>query len=153
MTDFLESVLSVQPEWFKQRITEAAVWCHGSLNKTAGIQAEKDKLWRGEPSPELHSDSLNPAAFGTASFSGDRENIPTPNAAETLARGRAELLRDQAEHSSAPVYIDNGKLPLFMPEDSLFDGAATIASEGFFDVDNVAAWDTWLFFDGRTLIS
>jgi hypothetical protein len=128
------------------------VWCHGSLNKTAGIQVEKDKLWRGEPSPQLRSDSLNPAAFGAASFSRDRENIPTPNAAETLAKGRAELLRERAEHSSAPVNIDNGKLLLFMPEDSLF-GAATVASDGFFDVDNVPAWDTWLFFGGRTLIS
>jgi hypothetical protein len=84
MTDFLESVFSVQPEWFKQRITEAAVWRHGSLNKTAGIQVEKDKLGRGEPSPQLRSDSLNPAAFGAALFSDDRENIPTPNAAATL---------------------------------------------------------------------
>jgi hypothetical protein len=40
-----------------------------------------------------------------------------------------------------------------MPHDSLSDGAATVQSEGFFDVDNVPAWDTWIYFDGRTLLS
>jgi hypothetical protein len=153
MAESLESVLSLQPDWFRQRITEAAVWAHGSLSKTVGIRVDKDKLWRGEPSPQLRSDTLNPAAFGAASFRGGRENIPTRNAVETLVRGRAELLREQTEDPSTPVNIDNGKLLLFTPEDSLSDGAATVGSEGFFDVDNVPAWDTWLFFDGRTLIS
>jgi len=152
MAESLESVLSVQPDWLKQRITEAAAWAHISLSKTTEMVA-KDKLWRGEPSPQLRSESLNPAAFGAASFRGDRENIPTPNAVETLVKRRAELLGEQAEHPSAPVNIDNEKLLLFTPEDSLSDGAATVASGGFFDVDNVPAWDTWLFFNGRTLIS
>src|ERR1700687_4891296 len=106
MAESLESVLSLQPDWFRQRITEAAVWAHGSLSKTVGIRVDKDKLWRGEPSPQLRSNTLNPAAFGAASFRGDRENIPTRHAVEELVRGRAELLRERKENPFTTGTID-----------------------------------------------
>jgi len=46
-----------------------------------------------------------------------------------------------------------GKLLLFYPDGSLFDGAAEVASRGFFDSDNVPAWDTWVYYgtDGSGL--
>lgn len=40
----------------------------------------------------------------------------------------------------------SGRLLLFDPEDSLSDGAAHCESEGFFDVRNVPAWDTWVWY-------
>ena len=60
---------------------------------------------------------------------------------------RAELLPSQA------IERREGRLLLFAPQDSLSDGAATVASEGFFDTDNVPAWDTWRYFDDQTLVS
>jgi len=39
-----------------------------------------------------------------------------------------------------------GKLLLFYPDGSLFDGAAQVASRGFFDNDNIPAWDTWVYY-------
>ena len=40
----------------------------------------------------------------------------------------------------------NGKLLLFYPDGSLSDGAAEVASRGFFDGGNVPAWDTWVYY-------
>jgi hypothetical protein len=116
------------------------------------IQVLNEKLWRGEPSPQLRSDALDPAVFGAASFRGGRGNIPTREAVEALVTRRTELLQSHAG-SSPLANVDGGKLLLFTPQDSLSDGAATVASNGFIDVDNVPPWDTWLYFDGRTLVT
>jgi hypothetical protein len=152
MTESLESVLSLQPDWLKQRTTEAAIWAYAELRKTMVIQVLKEKLWRGEPSAQLRSDALDPAVFGAASFRGRRGNIPTREAVEALVTRRTEILQNHAG-SSPLANVDGGKLLLFTPQDSLSDGAATVASNGFFDVDNVPPWDTWLYFDGRTLVT
>ena len=32
------------------------------------------------------------------------------------------------------------------PDDNLADGAAALASRGFFDEDNAPPWDTWLWY-------
>jgi len=153
MHESVESVLSAQPSWFKQRIAEAAVWAQGPLSNKSSIRILKEKLWCGEPSSRLRSESLNPAALGAASFRDDQANIPTLEAVEKLVYRRTELLRELEGDSSASAIRNTGKLLLFTPNDSLSDGAATVASEGFFDVDNVPAWDTWLYFDERTLVS
>jgi hypothetical protein len=41
----------------------------------------------------------------------------------------------------------------YVPDENLFDGAARYSSKGFFDVDNVLAWDTWVYFFQGHLIS
>jgi len=153
MAESHESVLLLQPDWLKLRTIEAAVWAYAVLSKTTVVQAPKEKLWRGEPSVQLRSDALDPAAFGAASFRGGRGNIPTREAVEALVAHRTELLQRHAGSSPILPNARGGKLLLFTPRDSLSDGAATVASDGFFDVDNVPAWDTWLYFDGHTLVS
>ena len=40
--------------------------------------------------------------------------------------------------------LGNGRLLGCIPDQSLFDGAAEAASEGFFDFNNLPAWDTWV---------
>lgn len=39
------------------------------------------------------------------------------------------------------------------PDENLADGAAEVASSGFFDVNNVPPWDAWVAFIRGTLIS
>lgn len=153
MKESLESVLSLQPPWFKQRINETAIWTSGALNRVSVVEIVWEKLCRGEPTTQLRTDALDPAAFGAEAFRGGRGNIPTPEAVETLVRRRMELLPERAKREQIPVNPYEGRLLLFTPQDSLSDGAATVASEGFFDVDNVPAWDTWLYFDGHILAS
>lgn len=39
-----------------------------------------------------------------------------------------------------------GRFMVYFPDESLRDGYAELVSLGFFDVDNVPAWDTWVSF-------
>jgi len=63
---------------------------------------------------------------------------------DELARDRARLLAKRGQPFS-PQH-GQGRLLLFDPDGTLSDGAAEAESEGFFDVDNMPAWDTWLCF-------
>ena len=47
---------------------------------------------------------------------------------------------------------DNGRILLFVPSETLFDGAAQQSSNGFFDVNNVPPWDTWVDFVDRAIV-
>lgn len=147
MQHSVDAVLLLQPDWLRKRTLEAAMWANAELSKTTVIRVIKEMLLRGKPSSQLRSAALDPAALGAESFRGERGNIPTRDAVEKLVLHREELV------SRVLVNTQEGKFLLFTPQDSLSDGAATVASEGFFDVDNVPAWDTWLYFDGRTLVS
>jgi hypothetical protein len=40
--------------------------------------------------------------------------------------------------------LGGGRLLVYYPDEELADGAAEEASGGFFDVENVPAWDTWV---------
>lgn len=40
--------------------------------------------------------------------------------------------------------MGGGRLLVYYPDEQLADGAAEEASGGFFDADNVPAWDTWV---------
>jgi len=152
MAGSIESVLLLQPDWLRRRTNEAARWADAALAKTTFLQVVDQKLRRGEPSCQLRSRALDPTMFGAASFRCKRGNIPTHESVETLVSRRTELLQSHA--GSSPLRnVQPGKLLLFTPQDSLSDGAAKAASDGFFDVDNVPAWDTWLYFDGHSLLS
>ena len=43
-------------------------------------------------------------------------------------------------------------LLLFVPSETLMDGAAQQSSNGFFDVNNVPPWHIWVDFADRTLV-
>jgi len=40
--------------------------------------------------------------------------------------------------------LADGRLLVYEPDMNLCDGAAELSSNGFFDVDNVPPWDTWV---------
>jgi len=63
----------------------------------------------------------------------------------TLCRERSKLLNEKAAQRKDRVQR-GGKLLLYYPEDSLFDGAAELASGGFFTANNEPPWNTWLFY-------
>lgn len=145
MPDSVEAVLLLQPDWFRKRIVEVATWADAELSKATFIQVPMEHLLRGNPSRELRSVALDPATFGAEFFRSGHGNIPL---VEKLAQRRAKLIQSRTTVNSI-----GGRGLLFVPQDSLSDGAATVQSEGFFDVDNVPAWDTWIYFDGRMLLS
>jgi len=49
--------------------------------------------------------------------------------------------------------LHRGRLLLYLPDENLSDGAAQYASKGFFDVQNVPPWDTWVCLIERYLVS
>jgi hypothetical protein len=60
---------------------------------------------------------------------------------ERVACERARLLAMEADETD----VENaGRIAAFAPDESLHDGAACGASDGYFDDDNVPGWDAWI---------
>jgi hypothetical protein len=67
---------------------------------------------------------------------------------KALLGQREKLLeRDSVLSPSIPRWPVPGRLLLFDPDASLFDGAAEVTSQGFFDAANTPPWDTWVYYD------
>ena len=145
MHDSVEAALLRQPDWLRKRFVEAATWANAKLSKPGVVQVLIAQFLRGNPSPRLRSTELAPSTRGAEFFRRGYGDIPT---VEEVVQRRSELIRSWPAAKST-----EGRGLLFMPRESLSDGAATVQSEGFFDLDNVPAWDTWIYFDGRTLLS
>lgn len=93
----------------------------------------------GPPVTRFRSPELNP----------DGNLNPAPDSlfiVETVCRRRAELLTV----CKAPSFHElkkEGQLLVFYPNLSLFDGAAELSSDGYFNSNNEPPWDTWVYFD------
>jgi hypothetical protein len=99
---------------------------------------------------QLRTESLKPHAnFTSPQEAADRDAI-----VEGLCEKRAALLRQTDKISIVDkVELSGGKLLLYSPDENLFDGAAKYSSKGFFDVDNIPPWDSWVCFNGIHLVS
>jgi hypothetical protein len=98
---------------------------------------------------QLRSEVLRPFAQDLARSCADHASIVAQ-----VAEARSEALRQSGKGSnSQSPDLCNGGLLLFAPEDNLSDGAAEYASMGFFDVENVPPWDTWIAMFGKYLVS
>ena len=65
---------------------------------------------------------------------------------ELILKRKTSLLNSEVPLRPLASDLGGGKLMYFYPDGSLFDGAAEAASGGFFDCDNVPAWDTWVYY-------
>jgi hypothetical protein len=73
---------------------------------------------------------------------------------DQLSTRRAEQLKLEHRYPvDPPLSFHDGRLLLYAPDENLFDGAAQYASKGFFNVDNVPPWDTWVCFFEEYLVS
>lgn len=102
------------------RVAEAVTWCE-SLSSSA----------------DLRSEALKPSLF----HDGPEYVV------SDLGLRRRQQLRDlglQVRYD-API-LAKGKFMLYFPDDTLADGCAELVSGGFFDVDNLPAYDTWVTF-------
>ena len=73
---------------------------------------------------------------------------------EDLAKRRAAQLRLEHRYPlSLAERLEGGRLLLYAPDENLFDGAAQYTSKGFFDVNNIPPWDTWVCFFEKYLVS
>jgi hypothetical protein len=98
---------------------------------------------------QLRSPILQP---GCDMFPSNREQ--QARIVEDLAEKRAAQLRLEDRYPSPLLgHPDSGRLLLYAPNENLFDGAAQYTSKGFFDVNNIPPWDTWVCFFEKYLVS
>lgn len=73
---------------------------------------------------------------------------------EKLSEKRADQLRNENRYPTSLVEnLAGGKLLLYAPDDNLCDGGSQFLSKGFFDVNNIPPWDTWICLFESYLVS
>jgi hypothetical protein len=97
---------------------------------------------------QLKSAPLKPS-FGMDEFANDER---WAGAVAEVVANRSQLLGKVCPWNEASAQT-HGRLLLFVPGGTLMDGATKYSSNGFFDVNNVPPWDTWVSFSDRTLVS
>src|SRR5689334_16271125 len=59
---------------------------------------------------------------------------------------RSRRLSSTGKHNlSSAMGLCGGRLLAYLPDDNLADGFAEVVSKGFFDVDNIPPYDTWVW--------
>lgn len=127
------------------------------IRRATKIKAEADTLMAAADTgsilpplrQQLRSHALNPFAQFFAQSVADHAGI-----VDRVAEVRSHVMQ-QSGRPSDPEILGRrgGRFLLFAPEENLSDGAAEYASLGFFDVDNVPPWDTWIAMFGKYLVS
>jgi hypothetical protein len=129
------------PERFRWRLAEVISWC-------------QERVIADQPATCLRSDELQPPTYHYWS-NPPHERLrlaayPREDGGEMveqLAQRRTDLLRTAGQYPTAPaIDLATGALLMYYPGLNLFDGAAEVVSAGFFDSDNIPAWDTWVAF-------
>jgi hypothetical protein len=127
-------------ETFQRRLAETIAWC-----------AERGAV--GNPRDCLRTPALRPAAFDE-SRSYNPHGLPNSSdwrtVVEALAEERARQLGSTGiDPDRLAEDLAGGRLLAYDPDANLFDGAAEEDSSGFFDVDNIPPWDTWISYVGE----
>lgn len=120
------------------------------LYRRAGRLFAKAGLHEIAPlSCQLRSPALRPSCARFPSNRSEQAQI-----VENVAERRAAQLRLERRYSlSLLERLEGGRLLLYAPDENLFDGASQYGSKGFFDVDNIPPWDTWVCFFENYLVS
>jgi len=112
--------------------------------------------WRsqfGRPCDSLRFTWLRPPCLSQTKSEPERVQ-----AVQRLAGQRRALLSTYpgSPHTVPRLNSDltlPGNLLLYFPDETLFDGAAEVASQGLFDSDNEPPWDTWILYnEGETAL-
>ncbi|MDQ3713836.1 MAG: hypothetical protein M3388_16675 [Acidobacteriota bacterium] len=90
----------------------------------------------------MRTPELRPRIFEESRFS----------AVETVVGERERFGGVEIRKAQIPIDLCGGRLLAYFPDVNLFCGASEDETNGFFDVDNVPAWDTWVayFEEGRS---
>lgn len=108
-------------EQFGKRLAQTIFWCASR----AIVSNPKDRLRTPEIRPRIFEESrfsaVDDVVFGRERFGG-------------VGIQNAQLPRD----------LGGGRLLAYFPDANLCCGAAEDETNGFFDIDNIPAWDTWV---------
>ncbi len=127
---------------FRWRLAEAIAWCTE--------RADDD-----QPASSLRSRELQPPTYHyypqppheRLRLADARATAEAHTMVEQLAQRRAGILHATGQYPTILASnLAGGALLLYFPDLNLCDGAAELASAGFFDTDNIPACDTWICF-------
>src|SRR5579859_4841243 len=117
-----------QVAYFQRRLGETRAWC-------------TSQDWSAHPAEGLRTALFCPSEQGKGEltffdYSEFWKKTPPQRQqiVEHLAQKRKALLQEQGTFSHSPT---GGRLLVFNPDGTLSDGAAALATHGFFDDDNV----------------
>ncbi len=114
---------------FRRCLAEASAWC-------------------SEAKGNMRTPALQPPHLCWVSRFGRSRTTPERQAiVNTLANARTRLLVERLKTPQTSARASAaGKLLVFYPDATLFDGAAQGECADIFDVENIPAWDTWVYF-------
>jgi len=128
------------PDWDKIKAS-------AEYRQSQTLYAEADSPTLSLLDGQLRSTALKPS-FRLDQF---EDEVWAKAVAEVVAK-RSVAQEGVSMKVDAPM-LARGRLLEFIPSETLMDGAAKYSSNGFFDVNNVPPWDTWVAFSERTLVS
>lgn len=126
------------------------------IHQAAEIRREGEQLIAaanaGSIVPPLRNQLRSPALRPFAQ-SLDKPGADLVAIVDQVAEARSRSLRQSAWNSDLQrCDLCGGRLLVYAPQENLADGAAEYVSLGFFDVDNVPPWDTWIVMLGKHLV-
>ena len=106
---------------FKVRLAQTIYWC------------------------ERHGDVSSPASsLRTIELCPHLLEVDRVYTVESVANRRTYHGGPEVMNATIPDGLAGGRLLVYFPNDNLFDGAAELETDRFFDIDNVPPWDTWV---------
>lgn len=106
---------------FKRRLAQTIFWC-ARRPDTAN------------PESCFRTPGLRPSPFEEDRF----------HMVDRVVRAREALGGEAMQAATIPDALGGGRLLIYFPNSNLFCGAAEDQTDGFFDVDNIPPWDTWV---------
>lgn len=117
---------------FKTRLAQTIFWC-----------APRADL--SNPAVSLRTLQLRPRLLEESRFS----------AVESVSNARELFGGEEIRKATIPDNLAGGRLLIYFPNYDLACGAAEQETKGFFDINNVPPWDTWVAYrqDARSIDS
>lgn len=106
---------------FKVRLAQTIYWCE-----------RRSKL--SSPASSLRTMELRPSLL-------EKNRV---SAVEFVVNTRELHGLPEIREATIPDRLAGGQLLVYFPDDDLACGAAEYETDGFFDVNNVPPWDTWV---------
>jgi len=101
----------------------------------------------------LESRLRNPTLMPSRAIDELRTDVDWFQAVSEVVSKRRAQNKENPPAKDHSVIAGSGRLLVYFPHDNLADSAAQVASNSFFDADNVPPWDIWVWFSDGALIS
>lgn len=154
--------ISLSPSELVRRFDETVAWCslkrltsearYDGLFLSQKLREEKWSESELQPHLILTDQLRSPALKPTVQEPLQPLSQWVSNVEEVAAK-RSQQFKGIGREATSQPKQQRGQLLVYAPEDNLCDGAAQVQSLGFFDVDNVPPWDTWVAMEGKYLLA